>query len=66
MSWSEWTAREADAIRNAGRWRRPRDLDGAGPHGRLTETDQAVVSFASNDYLGLTQHPAVKIGRAHV
>ena len=59
MSWSEWTAREADAIRNAGRWRRPRDLDGAGPHGRLTETDQAVVSFASNDYLGLTQHPAV-------
>ncbi len=43
---------------------RPRDLDSAGPEGKLAPDGQPVVSFASNDYLGLTQHPAV-IAAAH-
>ena len=48
MTWTTWVADEADRIRAAGRWRAVRtwDLD-------------RLVSFASNDYLGLTRHPAV-------
>jgi 8-amino-7-oxononanoate synthase len=58
VTWQEWADREADAIRAAGQWRAPRDLDAAGPEGKLAPDDRPVVSFASNDYLGLTQHPA--------
>jgi 8-amino-7-oxononanoate synthase len=64
MTWSEWSREQAGAIRAAGRWRAPRDLDAAGPEGKLAPDDRPVVSFASNDYLGLTQHPAV-IAAAH-
>ena len=64
MTWSEWAAAEATAIRRAGQWRAPRELDAAGPEGKLAPDDRAVVAFASNDYLGLTQHPAV-IAAAH-
>ena len=64
MSWSDWAAAEADAIRAAGRWREPRDLDAAGPEGKLAPDGRPVVSFASNDYLGLTQHPDV-VAAAH-
>lgn len=64
MTWAEWTAGAAQGIRDAGRWREPRDLDIVGPRGRIAATGQAIVSFASNDYLGLTQHPAVT-GAAH-
>lgn len=64
MIWSEWAGAEADGIRSAGRWREPRDLDAAGPEGKLAPDGRPVVSFASNDYLGLTQHPAV-IAAAH-
>jgi 8-amino-7-oxononanoate synthase len=59
VTWREWADGEADAIRAAGQWRAPRDLDAAGPEGKLAPDDRPVVSFASNDYLGLTQHPAV-------
>jgi 8-amino-7-oxononanoate synthase len=60
-AWEEWVAGERDRLRSVGQWRAVRDLDGPGPETVLCEggTAQAVVSFASNDYLGLTRHPAV-------
>ncbi len=64
MSWAEWAERETAAIRGSGQWRAPRDLDAAGPEGKLAPDGRPVVTFASNDYLGLTQHPAV-IAAAH-
>jgi 8-amino-7-oxononanoate synthase len=64
VSWSDWADAEAGAIRSAGRWRAPRDLDAAGPEGKLAPDGRPVVSFASNDYLGLTQHPDV-VAAAH-
>jgi 8-amino-7-oxononanoate synthase len=63
-SWRSWAASEGDGIRAGDRWREPRDFDGAGPVGRVAPDDTAVVSFASNDYLGLTQHEAV-VAAAH-
>jgi 8-amino-7-oxononanoate synthase len=46
-------------IAKSGRWRTVRALDGSGPEFEL-EDGRRVVSFASNDYLGLSQHPAVR------
>jgi 8-amino-7-oxononanoate synthase len=60
VNWSEWVTSQNDAARAEGRWRAIKDLDLRGPSGTL-ESD-AVVSFASNDYLGLTAHPAVMAG----
>jgi 8-amino-7-oxononanoate synthase len=60
MSWTDWVSSQNDATRAEGRWRAIRDLDLKGPSGTL-ETDR-VVSFASNDYLGLTAHPEVIAG----
>ncbi|MBK5289076.1 MAG: 8-amino-7-oxononanoate synthase [Acidimicrobiia bacterium] len=62
--WDTWVETQTDRIRAAGQWRAPRDLDAAGPAGTLTADGRAVVHFAGNDYLGLTQHPAV-ITAAH-
>jgi 8-amino-7-oxononanoate synthase len=61
MSESPWTRRvqtQLDEVADRGRWRAPREFDARGPAGLLSGTDQ-VVSFASNDYLGLSAHPAV-------
>ena len=62
MTPSGWDGVAADALNAvaaADQLRRPRDLDGGSPTTVLSKTGQSVVSFASNDYLGLTQHPAV-------
>ncbi|HEX5265141.1 MAG TPA: 8-amino-7-oxononanoate synthase [Acidimicrobiales bacterium] len=60
MSWARWADEQLAAVRAAGRWREPRDFDALGPAGRLQGHAGDVVSFASNDYLGLTAHPAVR------
>ncbi|HEY8059843.1 MAG TPA: hypothetical protein VID94_13870, partial [Acidimicrobiales bacterium] len=62
MTWTDWADLEATRIREAGQWRSVRDLDGGGP--AFVLDGRPVTSFASNDYLGLTQHPAV-IAAAH-
>src|SRR5690606_3753355 len=54
---------DLEAIRGAGRWRTVRDI---ALTGAVTGTvdGRAVVTFASNDYLGLTHHPEV-VAAAH-
>jgi 8-amino-7-oxononanoate synthase len=56
--WSERVAARNRAIADAGQWRTLRTLDGPGPTFTLDD-GRTIVSFASNDYLGLSQHPAV-------
>lgn len=57
MSWLGDAEARNDETRTAGRWRTVRDIDATGPAGKLD--GDPVVSFASNDYLGLTAHPKV-------
>jgi 8-amino-7-oxononanoate synthase len=61
--WDRHVTGELGTVRDAGRWREPRDLV---PTGAVTGTvdGRPVVTFASNDYLGLTHHPAV-VAAAH-
>ena len=65
-SWGDWVADACDAVASAGRWRAPRSFDARGNEGLLVTDPGAparpVVSFASNDYLGLTTHPTVVAG----
>jgi 8-amino-7-oxononanoate synthase len=57
MTWEERIAGRLEAIRARGRWRELRVLGGRLPE--VTHEGRKVVSFASNDYLGLASHPAV-------
>jgi 8-amino-7-oxononanoate synthase len=57
VSWSAWAAGELEALAQENRLRAVREFDGRGVTLRLD--GQVVVSFASNDYLGLGTHPAV-------
>lgn len=61
MSWERWAAEQRRQLNDGGRWRAVRALDGAGPRTVLLGPGgaQPVVSFAGNDYLGLSQHPLV-------
>ncbi|HEY5096926.1 MAG TPA: 8-amino-7-oxononanoate synthase [Acidimicrobiales bacterium] len=65
--WSAWVDGSNRMVEAAGQWRRPRSFDARGPAGLLEEAGTAsrpVVSFASNDYLGLTTDPEV-VAAAH-
>jgi 8-amino-7-oxononanoate synthase len=61
--WTEWVEAELAAVADAGRYRTLRPLDGTGP-AFVHPTAGPVVSFASNDYLGLAGHPAVRAAAA--
>jgi 8-amino-7-oxononanoate synthase len=61
--WPEIVRARLHDVVEGGRWRAPRTFDALGPSGALDGVP--VVSFASNDYLGLSAHPAViAAGRA--
>ena len=55
--WNGWLSQSISQIRSSDRWRQLRDFDGTGVAGVLE--GRPIVSFASNDYLGLSHHPAV-------
>jgi 8-amino-7-oxononanoate synthase len=64
MTWARWVAEQHAAIDAAGRWRVVRDFDARGPSGTLAPDGRRVVSFASNDYLGLSADPRVAAAAA--
>jgi len=59
IRWEDRIADRLASVVDQGRWRSPLIFDARGPEGVLVSGDRKVVSFASNDYLGLTTHPVV-------
>jgi len=69
VSWAEWAEAKKAKTQAKGRWRKLADFDVIGPRGvlsdgRVLSEGRSVVSFASNDYLGLSAHPTV-LAAAH-
>jgi 8-amino-7-oxononanoate synthase len=65
--WAAWVEAACRQVEVAGRWRAPRSFDARGHDGHLgagASPGRPVVSFASNDYLGLASHPDV-VAAAH-
>jgi 8-amino-7-oxononanoate synthase len=58
MNWLEWAEARNAKARAKGRWRELHSLDTKGLRWALGD-GRVVVSFASNDYLGLSAHPKV-------
>ncbi len=63
MSWLQWAEAELQQLRREMRWRTTHAFDARGPQG--TFRGRAVISFCSNDYLGLSQHPVVARAAQH-
>ena len=62
--WDAWVRAESLAIDAAGQWRTLRTVEGGGTRVRLDGLTEPVVSFASNDYLGLAHHARVRAAAA--
>jgi 8-amino-7-oxononanoate synthase len=68
--WDRLLAERLAVIRAQGRWRAHRCFDARGPRGHVQLdgpdgiVEHDLVAFASNDYLGLSAHPAV-VAAAH-
>lgn len=58
MKWIEWVDERLNELRSANRDRHVRDFTGGAAILR-SDDGREMISFASNDYFGLTAHPAV-------